>query len=194
MRLAALAFLLAMAAPADAQVVGPSPSACPAVDSVAPGLIRPHSYLLGWYDRASDTTHLEGGGTEPTIHIGLRLAFPGRGTSVPQIAIIDVLLGDPYVDPARSAPDSTRPLILVDDSVQVRTFGAGHRYRRMDPYPFAVQAVLSAKGYAALLESTRAQLIYGADTVPFHAEVIEGLHRLGAALRCAPAGISGSGG
>ena len=187
--LATLALLGCLASPLRAQ----DSAGCPAVDSVARGLIAPHSYLLGWYDAARDTTHLEGGGTEPTIHVGLRVAFPGRGSSLPQIAILDVLLGDPYVEPARTAPDTTRLLLLVDDSLQVRTFGTGHRYHRMDPYPFMLQAALSARGYSALLDASRARLIYGADTIPARSQVIEGFHRLASALRCAPAGIPRSG-
>jgi hypothetical protein len=166
-----------------------APDACPAVDSAVKGSLQAHSYLLGWYDASADTTHLEGGGTEPRIHIDLRLDFQGAQSALPQVGILDVLLGDPYVEPARTAPDTAKVMLLVDDSLRVRTYLAGRRYRRMDPYPITLQGALSPKGFVTLLSASRAKLIYGADTIPVSPEVIEGLQRLRVALRCAPVGI-----
>jgi len=172
-----------------AQDSAAGPDACPAVDSVVRGSIKPHSYVVGWYDAVADTTHLEGGGTEPTIHVDLRLAFQGAQSALPQVGLIDLLLGEPYVEGARTAPDSTRLLLLVDDSLRVRTYVAGRRYRRMDPYPITIQGALSPKGFSTLINATTALLVYGSDTIPARPEVIEGLHRLRTALSCAPVGI-----
>jgi hypothetical protein len=162
---------------------------CPAVDSAVKGSLQPHSYLLGWYDVSSDTTHLEGGGTEPRLHIDLRLDFQGSQSALPQVGILDVLLGDPYAEPARAAPDTAKVILLVDDTLRVRTYLAGRRYRRMDPYPITLQGALSPKGFVTLLNARHARLIYGADTIPVSPEVIEGMQRLRVALRCAPVGI-----
>jgi hypothetical protein len=164
-------------------------AACPTVDSVVRGSLKPHSYLLGRYDAAADTTHLEGGGTEPKIHVDLRLDFKGAQSALPQVGILDVLLGDPYVESARLAPDTTRLILLIDDSLRVRSYIAGRMYRRMDPYPITIQGALSPTGFALLLNATRASLVYGADTIPLSPEVVEGLNRLGMALQCAPTGI-----
>ena len=163
--------------------------ACPTVDSVVRGSLKPHSYLLGRYDAVADSTHLEGGGTEPRIHVDLRLDFKGDTSAMPAVGILDVLLSDPYFETARLAPDTTKLILLVDDSLRVRTYIAGRMYRRMDPYPITIQGALSPMGFVALLNSSRARLVYGADTIPLSPEVIEGLNRLGTALSCAPTGI-----
>lgn len=184
-----LAMLGLAAGTVRAQDSASAAGSCPTVDSMARGSIQPHSYVLGWYDAASDTTHLEGGGTEPLIHVGLRLAFPGAQSALPAVGIIDVLLGEPFVEGARTAPDTTRLVLLVDDSLRVRSYVTGRRYHRMDPYPITLQGALSPKGFTTLLNATSALLVYGTDTIPARAEVIEGMHRLRAALRCAPAGI-----
>jgi hypothetical protein len=184
-----MAWLGLTAVPARAQDSTSGAEACPAVDSAVKGSIQPHSYVLGWYDGVADSTHLEGGGTEPTIHVDLRLAFPGATSTLPAVGIIDVLLGDPYVEPARTSPDTTHLVLLLDDSLRARTIVTGRRYRRMDPYPITIQGALSPKGFTTLLNASRALLVYGNDTIPARAEVIEGLHRLGTALRCAPVGI-----
>lgn len=174
---------------AAAQDSSTAPAACPAVDSVVRGSLKPHSYLLGRYDAMADTTHLEGGGTEPRIHVDLRLDFKGAQSAPPQVGILDVLLGDPYVEAARLAPDTTKLILLVDDSLRVRTYVAGRMYRRMDPYPITIQGALSPQGFTVLMLATRARLVYGVDTIPLSPEVIEGLNRLALALQCAPNGI-----
>ncbi|MEO8030027.1 MAG: hypothetical protein ABJC74_14220 [Gemmatimonadota bacterium] len=187
--IAAMAVVAVLPVTARAQ---DSLAACPAVDSAVKGSITPHSYLLGRYDPVADTTHLEGGGTEPRIHIDLRLDFSGAQSAAPRLGILDVLLGDPYVESARLAPDSTKLVLLVDDSIKVRTYVTGRVYRRMDPYPITLQGALSPRGFTALLGATTATLAYGTDTVPVNPEVIEGLQRLARALRCAPQGIPAS--
>lgn len=170
-------------------LVAQDTTACPAVEMSVRGSIAPHSYLIGRYDAVADTTHLEGGGTEPRIHIDLRLDFRGADSASPRLGILDILLGDPYVEPARIAPDSARLMLLVDDSIRVRSYSSGRMYRRMDPYPMTLQAALSPTGFTALLGASRALVIYGGDSVPVPAEVLEGFRRLNAALRCAPRGI-----
>jgi hypothetical protein len=112
------------------------PAECPAVDSAVKGSLQPHSYLLGWYDPSADTTHLEGGGTEPRI--------PSTFASTPRAPNPPCPGPESSMCPGRPLPDGgarpppTPPRLCCrrHPSASTPTL-AGRRYRRMDPYPIA---------------------------------------------------------